>query len=80
MGTEKSETTRNFELFWQQKTEKRKAEEVELAKQKIREEGILFNVDRVYEKRERDRMYKLKLATLKEKGRLRFQDLIRMPK
>lgn len=77
MGTEKSETTRNFELFWQQKTEKRKAAEVELAKQKIREEGIVFNVDQVYEQRERDRKYKLKLQTLKEKGRLRFQDLIR---
>ncbi len=77
MGTEKSETTRNFEQFWQQETEKRKAKEVELAKQKIREEGIVFNVDQVYEQRERDRKYKLKLQTLKEKGRLRFQDLIR---
>ncbi|MEQ8635947.1 hypothetical protein [Gimesia maris] len=77
MGTEKSETTRNFEAFWKRETEKRKAEEVELAKQKIREEGIVFNVDQVYEQRERDRKYKLKLQALKEKGRLRFQDLIR---
>ena len=77
MGTEESETTRNIRLFWQQETEKRKAKEVELAKQKIREEGIVFNVDQVYEQRERDRKYKLKLQTLKEKGKLRFQDLIR---
>ena len=79
MGTEKSETTANFERHWQRQTEQRKAEEVELAKQKIRDEGILFNVDKVYEKRERDRKYQLKLATLKKKGKLRFQDLIRMP-
>ncbi|QEG15529.1 hypothetical protein [Gimesia maris] len=77
MAAEESETTRNIRLFWQQETEKRKAEEVELAKQKIREEGIVFNVDQVYEQRERDRKYKLKLQTLKEKGKLRFQDLIR---
>ncbi|QDU16898.1 hypothetical protein CA11_47350 [Gimesia maris] len=77
MGTEESETTRNVRLFWQQETEKRKAAEVELAKQKIREEGIVFNVDQVYEQRERDRKYKVKLQTLKEKGKLRFQDLIR---
>ncbi|WP_417377062.1 hypothetical protein [Gimesia maris] len=77
MGTEESETTRNIRLFWQQETKKRKAEEVELAKQKIREEGIVFNVDQVYEQRERDRKYKAKLQALKEKGRLRFQDLIR---
>ena len=77
MAAEESETTRNIRLFWQQETEKRKAEEVELAKQKIREEGIVFNVDQVYEQRERDRKYKVKLQTLKEKGKLRFQDLIR---
>ena len=77
MAAEKSETTNNFERFWQRETEKRKAAEVELAKQKIREEGIVFNVDQVYEQRERDRKYKVKLETLKEKGRLRFQDLIR---
>ncbi len=77
MSAEKSETTRNFERHWQQLSAERKAKEVELAKQKIREEGIVFNVDQVYEQRERDRLYKLKLATLKEKRKLRFQDLIR---
>ncbi len=77
MAAEESETTRNVRLFWQQETEKRKAAEVELAKQKIREEGIVFNVDQVYEQRERDRKYKLKLQTLKEKGKLRFEHLIR---
>ncbi|QDU15483.1 hypothetical protein CA11_33080 [Gimesia maris] len=77
MGNPTKEELAAFDRHWQKLSAERKAAEVELAKQKIREEGIVFNVDQVYEQRERDRKYKLKLQTLKEKGRLRFQDLIR---
>lgn len=77
MGTEKSDTIAAFERQWQKLSEQRTPEQIELEKQKIRDEGILFNVDRVYERRERDRKHKLKLAILKEKGQLTFQDLHR---
>lgn len=78
MGIPTNDESAAFDRHWQKLSAERKAKEVELAKQKIREEGILFNVDKVYEQRERDRLYKLKLATLKEKRKLTFQDLIRI--
>jgi len=58
--------------------DKLRADKVAQSKDEIRKEfGGMVNVDGVYKRREADRKHKAKISALKEKGKLKFEHLIR---